>query len=164
MSFDTEYLDDIAACEKLSFGERDELDNWMQKFEHYRCYPIKGKLVAQEDMPDPTHVISKEELSKHNGEGEVPAKYATAPIYVGAGNKVYDVSFGGVEFYGKGCGYNLFAGRDASRALALVSLDPKEAMNPDISDLDEKRIKVLNDWIKTFSERKKYPVVGVLGK
>jgi hypothetical protein len=45
-----------------------------------------------------------------------------------------------------------------------MSLDPKDAMNPDISDLDKKRIKVMNDWIKTFEERKLYPVVGTSKK
>ena len=164
MSFDTTYLDDISGCQSLSYVEKDELDNWIQKFTHYRCYPVRGRLIADNDLPDPNRIISSEELAKNNGDGEIPAGYAAAPIYVGAGDKVYDMSFGGVTFYGKGCSYNVFAGRDASRALALMSLDPKDAMNPDVSDLDEKKIKVLNDWINTFSEKKKYPVVGTLKK
>lgn len=164
MSFETTHLDDIAGCQSLPYAEKDELDGWIQKFKYYRCYPVRGRLVADADLPDPNHFVTEEQLAKNNGEGEVPDKYAAAPIYVGAGDKVYDVSFGGVSFYGKDCSYNGFAGRDASRALALMSLDPKDAMNPDISDLDEKKIKVLNDWIKTFGERKKYPVVGTLQK
>lgn len=164
MSFDVEHLDNIAGCDKLPYAEKDELENWIQKFKYYKCYPVRGRLIADSDLPDPTRVISKEELERNNGQGEVPDKYATAPIYLGAGGKVYDMSFGGVTFYGKGCAYNGFAGRDASRALALMSLDPKDAMNPDISDLDEKKIKIMNDWIKTFEERKFYPVVGTLKK
>mmetsp|Transcript_17368 Transcript_17368/g.21236 ORF Transcript_17368/g.21236 Transcript_17368/m.21236 type:complete len:294 (-) Transcript_17368:133-1014(-) len=162
MSFETSYLDDVAGCQNLNFGEKDELENWIQKFQYYRCYPVKGRLLPDSDLPDPNHIIEKEELMKNNGQGEIPEKYATAPIYIGAGGKVYDVSFGGVTFYGEGCAYNGFAGRDASRALALMSLDPNDAKNSDISDLDEKNIKVLNDWIKTFEERKMYPVVGRL--
>ena len=164
MSFETTHLDDIAGCETLSYVEKDELDGWISKFKYYRGYPIRGRLFADSDLPDPNRIITEEELTKNNGEGETPEKYATAPIYIGAGGKVYDMSFGGVEFYGKGCAYNLFAGKDASRALALVSLDPKVAENPDISDLDEKKIKVLNDWIKTFEEKKMYPIVGRLKK
>ncbi len=164
MSFEESHLDDIAGCEKLSFVEKDELDNWISKFKYYRGYPIKGRLFADSDLPDPNRMITPEELKKNNGEGEVPENYATAPIYIGAGGKVYDMSFGGVEFYGKGCAYNNFAGKDASRALALVSLDPKDAENPDVSDLNEKQIKTLNDWINTFEEKKKYPVVGRLQK
>lgn len=34
--------------------------------------------------------------------------------------QVYDVSFGGVDFYGPGKPYNFMAGKDAARALAKV--------------------------------------------
>mmetsp|Transcript_13345 Transcript_13345/g.25046 ORF Transcript_13345/g.25046 Transcript_13345/m.25046 type:complete len:288 (-) Transcript_13345:74-937(-) len=162
MSFDTEYLDDLDGCTKLNYGEKEELDNWINKFEHWRCYPIKGRLIPDCKLPDPDRILSLEDLWNNNGEGQVPEGYASAPIYIGAHDKVYDVSFGGVSFYGKGCSYNVFAGRDAARALATMSLDPEVAKNPDISDLTEKQIKVLNDWKKTFEERKLYPVVGRL--
>jgi hypothetical protein len=32
---------------------------------------------------------------------KIPEGYATDPIYIGAGDKVHNVSFGGVEFYGE---------------------------------------------------------------
>jgi membrane-associated progesterone receptor component len=162
MSFDAQYLDDLEGCSKLNYGEKEELDNWINKFEHWRCYPIKGRLIPDGKLPDPDRVLSLEDLWKNNGEGPVPDGYASAPIYIGAHDKVYDVSFGGVSFYGKGCSYNVFAGRNAARALATMSLDPEVAKNPDISDLTEKQIKVLNDWKHTFEERKCYPVVGRL--
>merc|ERR1712238_117757 len=106
--------------------------------------------------------VTKEELAKNNGKGVVPANYATAPLFVGAKGKVFDVSFGGVPFYGEDCAYHIFVGVDASRALALMSLDVAVAANPDISDLSEKQIKTLNDWVTTFEEKKMYPVVGRL--
>jgi membrane-associated progesterone receptor component len=121
-------------------------------------------LIPTSDLPDPTCIVSKEELEKNNGEGEVPDKYATAPIYIGAGGKFSICHLVEWNFMERGVLINGFAGRDVSRALALMSLDPKDAMNPDISDLNEKRIKVMNDWIKTFEERKLYPVVGTLKK
>jgi membrane-associated progesterone receptor component len=161
MSFDTEHLDDVSGCKNLNFGEKEELNNWIEKFTHYRCYPIKGRLIPDADMPDPNRIVTKSELAKYTGV-EKPENYGAAPIYVGAKGKVYDVSFGGVLFYGKNCSYEGFAGVDASRALALMSLDPKDAANPDISDLNEKQLKVLDDWVKTFGERKGYPVVGTL--
>ena len=167
MSFDESLLDDLDGCENLGVGDKNELQNWLEKFEHYRCYPIKGKLIPERKLPSPDRVISKEELAKYDGsKQDTPTGehegYATYPIYMGALGKVFDLSFGGVEMYGKDGPYNRFAGLDASRALALMSFDPKDAQNPDISDLDEKKIKVLNDWVNTFENKKGYPVVGKL--
>lgn len=167
MSFDVAHLDDLAGCEQLNFGEKTELEGWIEKFTYYRHYPIKGRLIPDEKLkPLADRILSKEDLAKHNGESseEVPKGYATAPIYVGAGDKVFDMSFGGVEFYGPGGGYNRFAGKDVSRALAKMSFDPADTENTSIDDLEDKQKKVLDDWIKTFEEKKKYPIVGKLKK
>ncbi|KAL9181617.1 hypothetical protein ACHAXT_010422 [Thalassiosira profunda] len=169
MSFDESLLDDLAACDTLGVGDKAELRNWQEKFEHYRCYPIKGRLVPDAKLPSSERIISMEELAKFDGNAEGKpegnhAGYALHPIYLGAWDKVFDVSFGGVPMYGKGGPYNRFAGKDASRALALMSFDPKDAENPDISDLEEKKVKVLKDWVATFEEKKGYPVVGRLDK
>mmetsp|Transcript_16923 Transcript_16923/g.26404 ORF Transcript_16923/g.26404 Transcript_16923/m.26404 type:complete len:305 (+) Transcript_16923:84-998(+) len=163
-SFDTTHLDDMAGCENLNFGEKEELDNWIQKFTYHRLYPVKGRLIPQDMLPDPNRLVTKSELEANNGEGEIPKGYAAAPIYVGAGEKCYDMSFGGIQFYGPGCGYNRFAGKDVSRALAKMSFEPSDTENTDVSDLSEKELKVLADWIKTFEDRKKYPCVGHVEK
>jgi membrane-associated progesterone receptor component len=165
MSFDESLLDDISACETLGVGDKAELDNWLEKFEHYRCYPVKGRLVPDSKLPSAERTISMEELAKYDGNNQdIPTGYATCPIYLGALDKVFDVSFGGVEMYGKDGPYQRFAGKDASRALALMSFDPKDVENTSISDLEEKKVKVLKDWVKTFEEKKGYPVVGKLDK
>jgi membrane-associated progesterone receptor component len=164
MSFNTEHLDDLHACKTLNHGERMELENWIDKFTHYKCYPIVGRLVPCEDLPEPSRLLTRSDLEIHKGDGVIPPGYAVAPIYVGAGGKVYDMSFGGVTFYGQHCPYHIFAGHDASRALAKMSLDIKDVENSDTSDLTEKEIEILNDWIHTFEERKGYPVVGILSK
>ena len=54
-------------------------------------------------------------------------------------------------------GYKVFAGKDASRALALSSLKPED-VRADWEDLPEKEKGVLNDWETFFSKR--YNVVG----
>lgn len=56
-------------------------------------------------------------------------------VYLGAGDKIYDASFVGVAFYGPGCCYNRFAGKDASRSLAKMSLESKDTEKPDVSDV-----------------------------
>jgi membrane-associated progesterone receptor component len=65
---------------------------------------------------------------------------------------------------GAGGGYNKFAGRDISRALAKMSFAPEDMQNTNVDDLEEKQRKVLDDWIQTFEVKKGYPIVGTLGK
>jgi membrane-associated progesterone receptor component len=54
------------------------------------------------------------------------------------------------ETYGKGGSYNLFAGKDASKALGKSSLKEEDA-SPDYSDLPPAEMKVLDDWHAFFS-------------
>lgn len=166
MSFDEKYLDDIDACAKLNFGEKAELDGWTEKFQYYRCYPIKGRLVPNHRLPSPDRRLTADELAKFKGTEDTPTEdgYATPSIFVGAGDKVFDVSFGGVEFYGPKGSYHIFAGRDASRALAKMSFQPEDLDNTSVDDLTDAQRKVLQDWIRTFEGRKTYPCVGRLGK
>lgn len=166
MSFDEEHLDDLDGCKALNFGEKTQLDEWKEKFQYYRNYPIKGRYVPDKALPKEDRILSPKELAKYNGDPsvEVPAGYATAPIYVGAGDKVFDMSFGGVTRYGPDGPYHKFAGKDASRALAVMSVDIKDIDNNELKDLTEKELSILRDWIKTFEEKKGYPVVGKLDK
>lgn len=159
---DDESLLDLSACKSLSTSEQSDLEDWIERFKKERRYTVLGRLVPDDLLPSSDRTISKEELSSHIGTGEIHDGYAHAPIYLGVSGKVYDVSFGGVMFYGPGGGYARFAGKDASRALAKMSFDPKDTEDPDISELTEKEKKILNDWIKTFEERKMYPCVGRL--
>jgi hypothetical protein len=53
--------------------------------------------------------------------------------------------------YGKGAGYNVFAGRDASKGLGMSSLDPKDAVS-DYSSLNEAQIKTLDQWEGFFEK------------
>lgn len=158
-AFDEIYLDVPVDRASLNPGERMELDQWIEKFQYYRHYPIKGKLVSV--MPDPDRVLTLDEMASYNGTQPVPEGYATPPIYIGVGGNVFDMSFGGVSFYGPGGPYHKLAGRNASRALATMKLDDEAFVNANqLNDLTEKQIKTMNDWSKTFTERKMYPIVG----
>ena len=59
-----------------------------------------------------------------------------------------------------GAGYHVFAGKEAARALALMSLRPEDC-NGDLSGLSEERLAVLADWERKYRD-KGYPVVGKL--
>ena len=165
MSFDEEHLDNVEGCKSLNFGDKNQLNEWYEKFKYYRGYPEMGRLVPESALPSSGRFLSTDDLAKHDGkDNDVPAGYAARPIYIGAGDKVYDVSFGGLMNYGPGGPYHKFAGRDVSRALAKMSLNDEDVANNDTSDLDEKQLAVLRDWIKTFEEKKGYPIVGILKK
>lgn len=94
--------------------------------------------------------FTAQELSVYNGTD--PSK----PIYVAIKGRVFDVT-AGKSFYGPGGAYAVFAGKDASRALAKMSKS-EEDVTACLEDLSEKEIGVLGDWEKKFEA--KYPVVG----
>lgn len=79
---------------------------------------------------------------------------------LGINGKVLDVSYGGVEMYGVDGPYAIFAGIDASRALAKMSFKPEDVNSRNIEDLSEAERKVLQDWEKKYIEVKKYPIIG----
>lgn len=62
---------------------------------------------------------------------------------------VFDVSHKR-DTYGPGKSYNLFTGKDASRALGMSSLKEEDAIS-DYSTLSEADTKTLNDWHSFFS-------------
>ncbi|XP_042465256.1 probable steroid-binding protein 3 isoform X1 [Zingiber officinale] len=102
--------------------------------------------------PQPVQLgdITLEDLKAYDGSD--PNK----PLLVAIKGQVYDVSIGRL-FYGPGGPYAFFAGRETSRALALMSFDPRD-LNSDLSDLSEAELEVLHDWEEKFKE--KYVKVG----
>ena len=64
-------------------------------------------------------------------------------------------------FYGPGGPYALFAGKDASKALAKMSFEDKD-LTGDISDLGPFEIDALQDWEYKFMS--KYVKVGTIKK
>lgn len=67
----------------------------------------------------------------------------------------------GRNFYGPGGPYHLFAGKDASRALAKMSFEEKD-LTGDISGLGVFELEALQDWEYKFMS--KYVKVGTLKK
>jgi len=82
-------------------------------------------------------------------------------VYVSVSGVVYDVTSNGLNHYGPDGTYALFAGHDATRALACMSLDPGCLDCPCLGDLTEEQLGALNDWVVRFQH--KYAVVGKLG-
>ncbi|CAK9141331.1 unnamed protein product [Ilex paraguariensis] len=94
--------------------------------------------------------LTLQQLKQYDGTD--PSK----PLYVAVKGRIFDVTEG-MSFYGPGKDYSMFAGKDASRALAKMSKN-EEDVCASLEGLSEKEIGVLNDWEKKFEA--KYPVVG----
>jgi membrane-associated progesterone receptor component len=132
------------------------LEDWYIKFKDYKCYPIMGRVSKPIAFKDYTLT----ELLEFKDVAVVPEGRLDAPIFMGINGKVIDVSYGGKEMYGKGGPYFLFAGIDASKALAKMSFKPEDLESRDLSDLTPVQQKTLADWEKKFIIQRKYPVVG----
>jgi membrane-associated progesterone receptor component len=78
-------------------------------------------------------------------------------IYVAVQGKVYDVGERD-DLYGPGGNYHVFAGKDCTRAFALMSTDSAECNRQDVDDLNATHRTTLRQWIKMFGD--KYIVVG----
>eukprot|EP01135_Chromosphaera_perkinsii_P001689 Nk52_evm66s208 gene=Nk52_evmTU66s208 len=126
----------------------------------------QGNKAAKQEDPnhDPNHDDSKEpegpmkftlsELRSYDGRnGDL--------ILVSVNHRVYNVSQAR-RFYGPEGPYGLFAGRDASRALANGDLDPESLQGLEWDSLENftrEQWDSLRGWEGTFA---KYPVVGIL--
>lgn len=98
--------------------------------------------------PPKDDIISLEELSQATG-------VDGGKCYVAIKGIVYDVT--GNKVYQPGGSYHVFAGKDASQALAKSSKEVAH-ISPEWKHLDAKEQGVLNDWVTFFSKR--YSIVG----
>lgn len=190
LSFDEAELSN-QNLDDLGIFEKDVLQNWIDKFKYVKQYPVVGKLSFP-NVGDSKRVFTVSELAKFKGDGpskdttsgdadgkenadsstsdskastevqELLPGRVNREILICVKGKVFDVSYGGVHMYGAGQAYHIFAGIDASRALAMMSFDAEHVNSRDLSDLTESQLKVLDDWETKYLEDKKYPVVGIM--
>ncbi|XP_021300012.1 membrane steroid-binding protein 2-like [Herrania umbratica] len=109
-----------------------------------------------EPLPPPVQLgeISGEELKQYDGSD------SKKPLLMAIKGQIYDVSQSRM-FYGPGGPYALFAGKDASRALAKMSFEEKD-LTGDISGLGPFELEALQDWEYKFMS--KYVKVGTIKK
>jgi membrane-associated progesterone receptor component len=93
-----------------------------------------------------------QELAKFNG--------SSGKTYVGVDTLVFDVSSS--DFYKPNGSYSVFAGKDATVALARMSLNECDLNKEDI--LTAKEQETLKEWKNFYKIKKNYPVVGRLVK
>ncbi|XP_042512219.1 membrane steroid-binding protein 1-like [Macadamia integrifolia] len=120
--------------------------------------PQRTRSLPEEVKPLPPPVqlgeITEEELKAYDGSDP------TKPLLMAIKAQIYDVSQSRM-FYGPGGPYALFAGKDASRALAKMSFEDKD-LTGDISGLGPFELDALQDWEYKFMS--KYVKVGTIKK
>lgn len=133
------------------------------------CAFLLYKIIAGQRKPDPLpprepelpklkkQDMTLEQLREYDGKGE------NGRILIAANGKIFDVTRG-KRFYGPGGPYGLFAGRDASRALATFSMSEDSFRNEydDLTDLSSMQMESVREWEMQFTE--KYDYVGRLLK
>ncbi|KAL0677899.1 hypothetical protein Bca4012_005880 [Brassica carinata] len=109
-----------------------------------------------EPLPPPVQLgeITEEELKQYDGSD------SKKPLLMAIQGQIYDVSQSRM-FYGPGGPYALFAGKDASRALAKMSFEEND-LTGDISGLGPFELDALQDWEYKFMS--KYVKVGTIQK
>ncbi|KAI3508272.1 hypothetical protein L1887_23278 [Cichorium endivia] len=122
-------------------------------------HPQQRSRSFEEEMqplPPPVQLgeISEEELKAYDGND--PKK----PLLMAIKGQIYDVSQSRM-FYGPGGPYALFAGKDASRALAKMSFEDSD-LNGDLTGLGVFELEALQDWEYKFMS--KYVKVGTIKK
>lgn len=142
----------IAASAIIYFSGSEE----REKRKKYSEWEEKDRLIREERARlayvEPRECWKEEELKPYDGSDE------DGPILMAVDGDVYNV-WKGRHFYGPGCEYHIFAGRDATRLLAKSKLE---------EETEEEKSKKLNitdraslqAWIYTF--KTKYEIVGKL--
>nr|XP_012807334.2 neudesin [Jaculus jaculus] len=110
-----------------------------------------GPRAAGAERAAPVRLFTEEELARYTGEEE------EQPIYLAVKGVVFDVT-SGKEFYGRGAPYNALTGKDSTRGVAKMSLDPAD-LTHDTTGLTAKELAALDD-VFTQVYKAKYPIVG----
>mmetsp|Transcript_59807 Transcript_59807/g.165385 ORF Transcript_59807/g.165385 Transcript_59807/m.165385 type:complete len:433 (+) Transcript_59807:68-1366(+) len=115
-----------------------------------------GPKVPPPPLDPADRTFTAEELLVHNGQRE------GVPILTSVLGRVYDVTVG-KDFFGPGGPYEMFAGRDGTYNLAVMSLK-KQTLDKFEYELDDEDKECLADWIAYFDNRYQRPIGELRGK
>mmetsp|Transcript_16589 Transcript_16589/g.23552 ORF Transcript_16589/g.23552 Transcript_16589/m.23552 type:complete len:269 (+) Transcript_16589:37-843(+) len=139
--------------------QQSQYEQWERKSQQLQNERAKRAYIEPRDAANPWTLS---ELSLYDGTNNDNdndnEQQSEGPILLAVNGIVYNV-WKGRHFYGPGCEYHVFAGRDATRLLAknrLVEETEEERAIP--LSVGEKA--ALQGWLYTF--RNKYEVVGTL--
>ncbi|KAF4084066.1 hypothetical protein AMELA_G00124480 [Ameiurus melas] len=114
------------------------------------CLADESKLKVK-PASKPVRLFTDEELRRYDGSED------GQPIYMAVKGVVFDVT-SGKHFYGKGAPYNALVGKDSTRAVAKMSLNPED-LTHDTMGLTTEELDSLES-VFTGTYKSKYPIVG----
>ncbi|GAA6096563.1 neudesin isoform X1 [Tachysurus ichikawai] len=114
------------------------------------CLAEESKLKVKPSSK-PVRLFTDEELRRYDGSED------GQPIYMAVKGVVFDVT-SGKQFYGKGAPYNALVGKDSTRAVAKMSLNPED-LTHDTTSLTKEELDSLES-VFTGTYKSKYPIVG----
>jgi len=104
--------------------------------------------------------FSLNELKAHAGQQEIDegsgAVSMKTPILMSVVGRVYDVT-SGVEFFGPGGAYEMFAGRDGTYNLGVMSMK-KKTLDKFDHTYDQEEKETLADWLAYFDHKYGRPI------
>ena len=102
-------------------------------------HPIQLHARALATSPQPPRVVAcTRRLLLYNG------AHAEHPLLLAIKGRVLDVREG-ADYYGPDAPYKIMAGRDASKAFAMMSLKVEDAVS-DLTGVPDNHLKILDDW------------------
>mmetsp|Transcript_26899 Transcript_26899/g.31294 ORF Transcript_26899/g.31294 Transcript_26899/m.31294 type:complete len:227 (+) Transcript_26899:245-925(+) len=128
-----------------------------QKRKQYTEWEEKDRLRREEMAKlayiEPRDYWKEEDLKPYDGTQD-----PDGPILMAVNGDVYNV-WKGRHFYGPGCEYHIFAGRDATRLLAKTKVE-EESEEEKKNELNMAERAALQGWI--FTIKSKYEYIGKL--
>ncbi|XP_049625859.1 neudesin [Suncus etruscus] len=112
---------------------------------------LHGQTPQKRERVTPVRLFTEEELALYSG------VEVDKPILMAVKGVVFDVS-SEKQFYGRGAPYNALTGKDSTRGVAKMSLDPAD-LTYDTTGLTAEELKSL-DIVFTDVYKAKYPIVG----
>ncbi|KAJ2850288.1 hypothetical protein GGI22_005398 [Coemansia erecta] len=104
-------------------------------------------------IPRKQVIFSQQELALYDGSNP------ELPLLLAVEGDVYDVT-PGRGFYGPGSAYNIFVGRDASRAFGTNCLSHEAHRTHDTRGLTEAELASIRGWHRFFDNHQQYVKIG----
>ena len=153
-------LESAAAPEKSAVEERQQQPHQQRLLSSLPLWTLEQLRKCTGDGGAAASAVATGEAADRGGEGSV-SESAGGLLCTSLLGIVYSLGSKGAENFGPGGGYHIFAGRDCTQNLSVMSMSPETLDNFDYR-LDKDGLESLAKWVKYFDV--KYERVGRLDR